>query len=104
MEGASLLFSISGATQTTCAPLTSRLNDYQGSEEGDDSETSARIKVNNNLGSAQTKWCKIQLYNTKIQGRSNLGLKSLLKIVNFETIFRLTPSQDIISTALDNSL
>ncbi|KAK6733328.1 hypothetical protein RB195_017214 [Necator americanus] len=41
-----------GATLTTGGPLTSRFRGYQGSEEGDDAETLARIKINNNLGSA----------------------------------------------------
>ncbi|KAK6747411.1 hypothetical protein RB195_000544 [Necator americanus] len=50
-RGASLL--VSGATLTTAGPLTSRFCGYQGSEEGDDAETLARIKINNNLGSAQ---------------------------------------------------
>ncbi|KAK6726235.1 hypothetical protein RB195_004512 [Necator americanus] len=50
--GASLLVNTSGATLTTGGPLTSRFRGYQGSEEGDDAETLARIKINNNLGSA----------------------------------------------------
>ncbi|KAK6751971.1 hypothetical protein RB195_003408 [Necator americanus] len=49
---ASLLVNTSGATLTTGGPLTSRFRGYQGSEEGDDAETLARIKINNNLGSA----------------------------------------------------
>ncbi|KAK6749922.1 hypothetical protein RB195_002123 [Necator americanus] len=50
--GASFLVNTSGATLTTGGPLTSRFRGYQGSEEGDDAETLARIKINNNLGSA----------------------------------------------------
>ncbi|KAK6748598.1 hypothetical protein RB195_001303 [Necator americanus] len=42
-----------GTTLTAGGPLTSRFRGYQGSEEGDDAETLARIKINNNLGSAQ---------------------------------------------------
>ncbi|KAK6749570.1 hypothetical protein RB195_001904 [Necator americanus] len=40
-----------GAALTTGGPLTSRFRGYQGCEEGDDAETLARIKINNNLDS-----------------------------------------------------